>query len=221
MNFHKDVRQEESPTVNTFDVDLVLRRVPTQNRSKAKVHNILTVADKMVAEQGCQAVVQSTAELIKMSGVSTGVFYHYFENGEVVLDALVILYFNKAVALIDDIEHKDFPRWEDAIDTLIDKYAHFYRDSPTFRELRLRGQSKALGDEATKYIHRTIVRIILRAARGSIRFTPAGEKMVSEIGDRLLHYAFEATPGGDPLLIAEVKSAMKCYCSIFVVEGNR
>jgi AcrR family transcriptional regulator len=204
-------------------INSALRRAPTQTRSKAKVRSILAAADRLLAERGYKAVVQSPVSLIELSGVTTGAFYNYFDNGEAVLEALSISYFSEAVAVAERLAAKDYSDWKAAIDAVIDSFADFYR-RPSVRELWLNdllmGATRLRGGEANQLIHETLIKLIERSSEDTIRFTPVGATVAAELGDRLLRFAFERMDEGDPLLIAEAKVAMKSYCANFAKVRN-
>lgn len=207
-------------TISDIDIGSALRRSPTQQRSKAKVKRILEEADRLLPVLGYDALVQAPWPIVEASGVTAGVFYNYFENGEAVLEALSILYFEQARALIDELLADDFPTWETAIDAINDRFAEFY-GQPTVRELwlnnRLTQVAKLAGRDINEHIHKGIVELIERSAHGDIKFSPIGATFLSYLGDRLLRYVFEQEEEVRPAFIDEVKRAMKSYTAAYAV----
>src|SRR3954469_19986129 len=71
-----------------------LRRLPRQQRSRAKVAALLAAAERLFVERGYDAVTADT--IAAAAGVSTGTFYAYFGDKR---DALVLLLAER----IDDV----------------------------------------------------------------------------------------------------------------------
>ncbi len=206
-------------TISNIDLSSAMRRAPAQQRSKEKVRNILEAANRLLPEIGYDALVQSPWPMVEASGVTTGVFYNYFENGEAVLEVLSLLYFEQAKTVADELHLESFEDWESVVDTVNDRFSEFY-SQPSVRELwlndRLTQTAKAAGKEANDYIHSSIVALVQRESRGKLSFTPTGAVIFAQLGDKLLRYAFEQGAARQPILMIEVKRAMKAYASLFV-----
>lgn len=198
-----------------------MRRAPTQQRSKEKVRSILEAADRLLPEQGYEALVQSPWPIVEASGVTAGVFYNYFENGEAVLEALSLLYFEQARLVADELASENFEDWETVIDIVNDRFAEFY-GQPSVRELwlnnRLTQTAKMAGKEANDHIHMTIVALVERSSRGKLKFSSTGAVVLAQIGDKLLRFTFEQPQDRQPALMAEAKRAMKAYAALFAVS---
>lgn len=208
-------------TISDIDFSSAMRRAPAQQRSKEKVKNILKAADRLLAEQGYEALVQSPWPIVEASGVTAGVFYNYFENGEAVLEALSLLYFEQARLLADELAAESFDHWETVIDTVNDRFAEFY-GQPSVRELwlndRLTQTAKAAGKEANDHIHATIVSLVERASGGKLQFSPTASVVFAQLGDKMLRFAFEHSDGRREELMAEIKRAMKAYAALFLSD---
>lgn len=206
-------------TISQIDLSSALRRLPTQQRSREKVRSILEAADRLLPEYGYEAIVQSPWPIVDASGVTAGVFYNYFENGEAVLEALSLMYAEQTRAAIDELAAENFQSWEDAIDAVNDRFAEFY-SQPTVRELwlnnRLTQTAKLAGHEANSHIHQTVIDLIERSSGHDIKFTPSGAVILANLGDKLLRFVFEQPEGQRLELMAELKNAMKSYAATFI-----
>lgn len=206
-------------TISNIDLSSALRRSPTQQRSKDKVRNILEAADRLLPEYGYEALVQSPWPIVEASGVTAGVFYNYFENGEAVLEALSLLYAEQTKAVVDELATETFDSWEDAVDAVNDRFAEFYSQA-TVRELwlnnRLSQTARLAGREANDHIHKTVVDLIERASGDRIKFTASGATILANLGDKLLRFVFEQPESDRKALMHELKKAMKSYAATFV-----
>ncbi|MFD0476222.1 helix-turn-helix domain-containing protein [Nonomuraea thailandensis] len=79
-----------------IDLSSAMRRAPAQERSKVKVRAILDAADELLGEIGYETLVATPWPIVERADVTVGVFYHYFEGGEAVLEALGLRYFQSA-----------------------------------------------------------------------------------------------------------------------------
>ncbi|MDQ0323958.1 AcrR family transcriptional regulator [Pararhizobium capsulatum DSM 1112] len=206
-------------TISQIDLSSALRRLPTQQRSREKVRSILEAADRLLPEYGYEAIVQSPWPIVDASGVTAGVFYNYFENGEAVLEALSLMYAEQTRAAIDELAAENFQSWEVAIDAVNDRFAEFY-SQPTVRELwlnnRLTQTAKLAGNEANSHIHQTVIDLIERSSGHDIKFSPSGAVILANLGDKLLRFIFEQPEDQRPELMDELKNAMKSYAATFI-----
>jgi AcrR family transcriptional regulator len=204
------------PTAEVSTSRSVLRRTPTQQRNRAAVERILTVAEALLVEVGYEAAVRSHQELLERAKVTRGTFYDYFENCEAVMEQLSLDWLQDCKRIIDEVCAAPHSSWQAAMDAIIDAFVAFYR-TPSVQELWLHHHitEAALDFEAetNRYIAERTADLIKRTSGGRMRRSPLRYQVASELGDRVLRLAFERNPDGDPLVINEVKIAYRSYIS--------
>lgn len=70
----------------TAEADPVMRRAPSQKRSRERVEHILASASKLIAERGSDAMRMS--EVADISGISIGSLYQYFPDKSAIVRTL-------------------------------------------------------------------------------------------------------------------------------------
>lgn len=70
----------------TAQTDQVMRRAPSQKRSRERVEHILAAASKLIAERGSDAMRMS--EVAEVSGISIGSLYQYFPDKSAIVRTL-------------------------------------------------------------------------------------------------------------------------------------
>ena len=83
-------------------------------RSRARRDQILSAAAKLFGENGFHG--SSMAELAKRAGMSVGHIYHYFENKDAIIEALVDRQMEELPGMLDE-----FYPGDDALATLMDR----------------------------------------------------------------------------------------------------
>lgn len=111
-----------------------LRRVPRQARSREKLARVMAAADRLLAEEGADAL--TTTRVSQVSGVSVGALYQYLPDRDAIVAALADRYFGQLEELMDAfVEQARTSRWDDPIEVLADAFAGLYRAEPGFRAL--------------------------------------------------------------------------------------
>lgn len=145
----------------------MLRKKPTQDRSKKRVEIIVNAATRVFAEDGfAEATVERVAE---RAGVSIGSLYQFFPNKRALFDAVWEKYFGEIRALVDGFMSDDHLRetsWEQLLDDSIDALFVFHRESPGFRALfnslqlspELLAADEALGRDIARQLEKVLGR---------------------------------------------------------------
>lgn len=110
-----------------------LRRVPTQERSKARLERILDVADAVFAEAGYDAATME--EIAARAETSIGSLYQFFPNKKALFSALRTRYLDRARELFETLltgEAIARP-WQSLVDDVIEAFWRFHCDLPGFR----------------------------------------------------------------------------------------
>lgn len=127
--------------------DGVLRRTPSQKRSRERVETILGCAAEIIAEQGSDALKMS--EVAKRAGISIGSLYQYFPDKSAIVRTLSENYFaecRKCIAeALEPVQTLD--ELCDAFGTLLDEYYAIFLAEPVIRDIRSGAQAdKTLQD---------------------------------------------------------------------------
>lgn len=114
----------------------VLRRTPSQDRSRERVETLLRCAIDVIREKGSDALKMS--EVAKLAGVSIGSLYQYFPDKSAIIRTLAertneecrtcIVDGLAGAATIDELCT--------AFEALIDEYFTVFKDDPVIRDIR-------------------------------------------------------------------------------------
>ncbi|MBT2419326.1 TetR family transcriptional regulator [Streptomyces sp. ISL-22] len=192
-----------------------LRRTPQQARSKARLARVLQAAERVLVEEGVQAL--TTTRVAAEAGVSVGSLYQYLPDRDAIVDALAAGYFARLEGAMDDLVHAAADeRWKDPVGVLIDAYAAIYRTEHGFRALwfgsGLTEQTRAADREHKRRMADGIRRILL--ALGITRDDEAlGRTCHAAVlaADALAQEAFRRDAEGDPGLLDEAKVMLRGY----------
>lgn len=86
--------------MNRTGESLERRRIPSQERAKARVDSILTATRELLLEAGIGAV--TTARVAERAGIPVGSVYQYFPNKKAILAALYEDYLSGVRAVMDE-----------------------------------------------------------------------------------------------------------------------
>lgn len=110
-----------------------LRRVPTQERSKARLERILDVADTVFAAMGYDAATME--EIAARAETSIGSLYQFFPNKKALFAALRTRYLDRAQELLETLLAAGALErpWPVLLDEIIEAFWRFHCDLPGFR----------------------------------------------------------------------------------------
>lgn len=190
----------------------VLRRVPTQERSRDVVRRILAATEELLVTVGFEETARSQAEILKRAGATRGTFYTYFESCEAALEELSLQNLLNCKVIIDRVAAQRYDSWGDAVDAVVEGFVNFYQ-TPAVREIWMRHHltpaARRLGAATNEYIALRTRDMVMQASQGRMRRSDLRYVVASELGDRLLRLAFERDPAGDVAVIEQVKLAMR------------
>lgn len=111
------------------------RRVPTQERSRARLARILACAEALIAEKGSDRL--RMAEVADAAGISIGSLYQYFPEKSAIIHALAAGY-NAAcretiIAALRGVD--DLPSFVAAFTGLMKEFYGLVRNSPVIRDI--------------------------------------------------------------------------------------
>jgi AcrR family transcriptional regulator len=109
-----------------------IRRIPTQERSRARVERILDAAAHVFADVGYDAA--TTEGIAALAGTSIGSVYQFFPNKKALFDAIGARYLTEAQALFHTLMNRPLDRpWTELLDEAIDAFRELDRKSIAFR----------------------------------------------------------------------------------------
>lgn len=113
----------------------VLRRKPSQTRSREKVKLILDCATALIAEQGSDAMRMS--EVAQSAGISIGALYQYFPDKTAIVRVLAQRYNQEARECIEQglMQVQTLPQLIEAFNCLIDEYYALFMAEPVMRDI--------------------------------------------------------------------------------------
>ncbi len=210
------------PAVLASD-DSAARRVPTQQRSRARVAAVLDAAAQLIDEIGPDAT--TTALIASRAGVSVGWLYDFFPNREAVYEAVMARSIANVTPIADRVhaEYADRP-WREGLRAVIDALVGFYRTDPGFRVLWFsRFQSAQMIQENASHDLAEARAALSRLERSGLRLSgvdpDTAMHLVVGIVDKGLDLAFRLDPTGDPRIVDETKAAVCAYLERYDESG--
>lgn len=193
-----------------------LRRVPMQDRGKARVEAILDAAELAFAEAGYDGA--TTEDIAARAGASIGSLYQFFPNKRALFDALSARYLERSKALFDQAVTSIPPdaRWEDVLDGTIDAFWAITSGQPAFAAVWLHGRITKELIDAGLAMNRAFAE---RAEEVMERFAPDHPRatravvatVVVEAVSSMLLAAARAPSATSRRLIDETKRMLRAY----------
>lgn len=115
--------------------DQVMRRAPSQKRSRERVEHILASASKLIAQRGSDAMKMS--EVAELSGISIGSLYQYFPDKSAIIRTLAERCNASGRACIADglAPVTNLEELRTAFSALIDEYYGIFLAEPVIRDI--------------------------------------------------------------------------------------
>ncbi|MEV7039767.1 TetR/AcrR family transcriptional regulator [Amycolatopsis sp. NPDC051061] len=193
----------------------MVRRVPRQARAREKLARVLEAADRLLAEEGVEAL--TTTRVAAAAGVSVGTLYQYLPDRDAITEALAEAYLARLEELMTSFADQAAKEtWDDPVGLLVDAFAALYRAEPGFRALWLgRGLTEATreADIAHKRVMATGVHRVL-VAQGVLRDDEEAAtacRTAFLAADAVIQEAFRADPEGAAGLLAHLKVMLRAY----------
>ena len=194
-----------------------IRRVPQQARSRERLQRVLDAADRVVAEEGAEAL--TTTRVAEAAGVSVGSIYQYLPDKAAIVEALAKRHLDDFTELMQRFvaEARSHPeRLDDPVGAMVDTFAQRYREQPGYRALwfgrelteELRAADRVQKEQLASALRRVLnaLGLVRDGARLAVQ-TRAGVL----VADALLQAAFRADERGDRKLIEEAKRILRLY----------
>ncbi|MCW5661505.1 MAG: TetR family transcriptional regulator [Burkholderiaceae bacterium] len=111
------------------------RRQPAQQRSHERLERILSVAKRLIADNGSDALRMS--EIAAQAGISIGSLYQYFPDKRAILRTLAEQYTAESRRCIEDAlaVANDKAGLAQAFSSLVDQYYAMFLDKPVRRDI--------------------------------------------------------------------------------------
>lgn len=200
--------------------DAPRRRSPVQERSHGTVQRVLSAASALLAG-GVAVEALTTAQIAAAAGLSVGALYRFFPDKQAIVDAIAVRHMDRFQECLAGIVMAAMP--EDAasfLGTVIDAFVAYLEANPDFRILAFgtggggRYVSRPTRDN---YAGVKVAATIQEFVAGAFDIgAPEGFafrlRIATEIGDRLLGFAFEQDePAARRRIIAEAKQLLATY----------
>lgn len=196
------------------------RRSPVQERSQGTVQRVLTAASSLLAG-GAAVEALTTAQIAAAARLSVGALYRFFPDKQAIVDAIAVRHMELFQERLGGILMAALP--EDAssfLSTVIDAFVAYLEANPDFRILAFgaagggRYVSRPTRDD---YAGVKVAATIQEFVAGAFDIEASDNfafrlRIATEIGDRLLAFAFEqAEPADRTRIITEAKHLLATY----------
>lgn len=191
------------------------RRVPRQQRSREKLERMLDVADRLLAEEGAEAL--TTTRVAGEAEVAVGSIYAYFSDRDAIAEALALRHWQRFADLVTGIaEAEEQTATTHPLATIIEALAAGFRSHPSFLTLwysslrteQMRTVTRPVREEVGVSITR-VLKVQWPAAPPDVLVKTA--EMIVLAGDGILREAFRVNPSGDSELLSEGLVMLESY----------
>ncbi len=196
------------------------RRNPVQERSQSTVQRVLSAASSLLAG-GMPVEALTTAHIAAAAALSVGALYRFFPDKQAIVDAIAVrhmeLFQERLAGIIMAALPADAPAF---LGTVIDAFVAYLESNPDFRILAFGAAGggryvsrRTRDDYAGAKVAATIQQFVAEAfdIQASDAFA-LRLRIATEIGDRLLGFAFEQSdPAERSRIIAEAKRLLAGY----------
>ncbi|HYU85288.1 MAG TPA: TetR/AcrR family transcriptional regulator [Kribbellaceae bacterium] len=200
------------------------RRAPSQRRSRERVEKILDAAERIIVEDGADAL--TTRSCAARAGVPVASLYQYFADRDEIVLSLV----QRDIAEMDAAVAAALGRLETltvrgVIEATMRAYVEVYHRRPAFAVIWWRGRTSAavyeFGREHNRQTAKALYDLVTTAGlvRPDVDLVIA--ELAVEVGDRVFQLAFEDDLRGDERLIAEGIDLVSAYIDRFATPAGR
>jgi AcrR family transcriptional regulator len=209
--------------VVTEAVRVPLRRPPTQQRARDRVQRILDGADRLLADEGVEAL--GTKQVASVAGISIGSLYFWFPDKESIAEALARRYWDELTELVTGVaQAAEAGEIADPSAEVLAALAAGFRARPGFLALWFDGLRSERLREATRPYRAQVagsVQRILAATEPHANPETSREVagMVVLLGDAILREAFRLDRSGEQTVLAEGARVLRAYIDDRLKEG--
>lgn len=222
MRMRRRVRVLALPAgcVNKLGMSATTRRSPVQERSHETVARILAATATLLA-RGVAIESLTTAQIAQEAGLSVGGLYRFFPDKQAIVDAIAVRHMEAFQEQIGAGLLANFPESPNVfVGFVIDAFVDYLDVHPDFRTVAFGapGGGRAISRATNEnYAGAQVSDMVLEFLEGAFEIEPTPElafrlRIATEIGDRLLAFAFEqATPQHRDRIVAEAKLVIGTY----------
>ena len=199
------------------------RRIPSQERSRRRVEEMLDAAARLVVEQGVEAL--STRDIAAAAGAPVASLYQYFADKEGVLLALAERDMSEMdEQVLVDLGRVEVLSVESLVRTTMSAFVSVYHRRRAFVEIYLRGRSnRAVSEFGRRHniqIAETLRAFAIDAGLARPDLSPTIALLAVEVGDRVFQLAFEHHAEGDPEMIEEGITLVTSYLERYATPAG-
>lgn len=200
------------------------RRLPVQERSQETVARVLAASAALLA-RGVSIEAITTAHIAHEAGLSVGSLYRFFPDKQAIVDAIAVRHMELFQERMGAAIMADFPETPTAfLEVVIDAFVAYLDENPDFRTVAFGAPKDGMG--GGRYISRPtredyaghqVSDMVMEFISGAFDIEPTPElafrlRMATEIGDRLLGFAFEQPDAeARTRVLTEAKSLLGRY----------
>jgi AcrR family transcriptional regulator len=222
----KSARKSKRESTLTFDKnvkdpsdlsrDSVSRRIPLQERSRARVERILDSAAELFISNGYDAA--TTEQIAAKAGTSIGSIYQFFPNKRAMFDAIAARHLADASQLFEQFVGIDIDKtpWRDLLERTIDAYASYHRQNLGFRAILMNWKLSPEFLEAGEMLNKEFARraaMMLKSRAPNLRDEQlaAASTLAVEVVSTMLIISVRMTEEESQLIFAETKTLLVRY----------
>ncbi len=198
--------------------EMLLRRVPRQERGHERVDKLLDAAAVIIAEVGVEAA--TTNAIAAEARTSVGSLYQFFPNKTAIVQALAARYNNELRRISEDTMPADVSRipLPDLMESIIMPAFKFYANNPAYRHVyhALHGPDQQLAVCGQAELHKSVVaRTEAMLASRAPHTSQADRHLQSTVAvlatHALLSFAMAASPATRDGMVTELKRLLVAY----------
>jgi AcrR family transcriptional regulator len=175
------------------------RRQPVQERSQETVARVLAATAALLA-RGVSIEAITTAQIAQEAGLSVGSLYRFFPDKQAIVDAIAVRHMELFQERMGAVILADFPETpRDFLCLVIDAFVAYLDEHPDFRTVAFGapGGGRYISRPTREdYAGHEVSGLVMEFISGAFEIEPTPElgfrlRIATEIGDRLLAFAFE------------------------------
>jgi AcrR family transcriptional regulator len=221
LTFDKNVKDPSD-----LSRDSVSRRIPLQERSRARARRILDSAAELFISNGYDAT--TTEQIAAKAGTSIGSIYQFFPNKRAMFDAIAARHLADASQLFEQFVGIDIDRtpWRDLLERTIDAYASYHRQNLGFRAIlmnwKLSPEFLEAGEMLNKeFARRAAMMLKTRAPHMNDEQLAAASTLAVEVVSTMLIISVRMTEEESKMIFDETKTMLVRYLMPYMNGAKR
>jgi AcrR family transcriptional regulator len=196
------------------------RRNPVQERSQETVARALAATTALLG-RGVNVETLTTAQIAHEAGMSVGGLYRFFPDKQAIVDAIAVRHMEAFQERMGAAIMADFPESpRDFLSLVIDAFVSYLDENPDFRTLAFGapGGGRYISRPTREdFAGHQVSDMMMEFIAGAFEIEPSPDlafrlRLATEIGDRLLAFAFEQPDAESRAgVVAEAKALLGGY----------